>query len=139
MNFIYTNCISKPRIGPKWPFLHQIYVIKFIDTRFLLINYINSLWQYSGLQWFLSQNFVICHFTHFTLNHTMSKDKKVGSRLPYTASENSLEMYAAMQKYQRSNSCGDTCEEAIYSPSNTVAEISTGSVFSERFSPVSIP
>ena len=46
-------------------------------------------------------------------------------RLPYTASENSLEMYAAMQKYQRSNSCGDNCEEAIYSPSNTVAEIFT--------------
>ena len=33
-----------------------------------------------------------------------------------------MEWYA-IQKGQRSNSCGDTCEEALYSPSNTVAEI----------------
>ena len=46
----------------------------------------------------------------------------ISPRLPYTASENNLELYMAMQKGQRSNSCGDTCEEALYSPANTIAE-----------------
>lgn len=52
-----------------------------------------------------------------------SKDKgDISPRLPYTASENNLELYMALQRGQRSNSCGDTCEEALYSPANTVAE-----------------
>ena len=44
------------------------------------------------------------------VHHPSNKKEKRGKRdksprLPYTASENSLEMYAALQRQQRSNSC----------------------------------
>ena len=49
--------------------------------------------------------------------------------IPYTTSDNNLELYGAMFKYQRSNSWGEVCEEALqpgggaghFSPLNTVA------------------
>ena len=55
-----------------------------------------------------------------------SKDNSKAA-IPYTTSDNNLELYGAMFKNQRSNSWGEVCEEALqqpvqhFSPLNTVA------------------
>jgi hypothetical protein len=77
-------------------------------------------------------------------NQSLKKDSDVKNKknncstkktkgLPYTTSDNNLQLCVALQKAHRSNSFGDACEEALgatataaayhYSPSNTVANI----------------
>ena len=45
-----------------------------------------------------------------------SSDRGSSSGLPYTSSDNNLETYGTVMKYQRSNSWGEACEEALSHP-----------------------
>ena len=63
-----------------------------------------------------------------------SSDRGSSTGLPYTSSDNNLETYGTVMKYQRSNSWGEACEEALSHPSGGM--VPPGGSGGAHFSPL---